>query len=97
MAPGANINYQTGTAIFEATHGTAPKYANQDKTNPSSLLLSGEMLFRYLQWNEAADRIINAMNTTISSKKVTYDLERLMEGATLLKTSEFADALIENL
>jgi isocitrate dehydrogenase len=97
IAPGANINYDTGQAIFEATHGTAPKYAGQDKVNPSSVILSGEMMFRYLGWTEAADLIIHAMDTTISQKRVTYDFERLMDGATLLKTSEFGDALIENM
>ena len=97
IAPGANINYDTGQAIFEATHGTAPKYAGQDKVNPSSVILSGEMMFRYMGWPEAADRIIAAMDRTISQKRVTYDFERLMDGATLLKTSEFGDALIENM
>ena len=97
IAPGANINYNTGLAIFEATHGTAPKYAGQDKVNPSSVILSGEMMFRYLGWTEAADLILKAMDKTISQKRVTYDFERLMDGATLLKTSEFGDALIENM
>ncbi|OZC02812.1 NADP-dependent isocitrate dehydrogenase [Rubricoccus marinus] len=97
IAPGANINYDTGVSIFEATHGTAPKYAGQDKVNPSSVILSGEMMFRYMGWNEAADAIIRAMETTISQKRVTYDFERLMDGATLLKCSEFGDALIENM
>ena len=97
IAPGANINYATGMAIFEATHGTAPKYAGQDKVNPSSVILSGEMMLRYLGWREAADAILRAMETTIGQKRVTYDFHRLMDGATLLKTSEFADALIENL
>ena len=97
IAPGANINYDTGQAIFEATHGTAPKYAGQDKVNPSSVILSGEMMFRYMGWTEAADLIIHAMDRTISQKRVTYDFERLMDGATLLKTSEFGDALIENM
>ena len=97
IAPGANINYATGMAIFEATHGTAPKYAGQDKVNPSSVILSGEMMLRYMGWTEAADRIIAAMETTIGQKRVTYDFHRLMDGATLLKTSEFADALIANL
>ncbi len=97
IAPGANINYTTGQAIFEATHGTAPKYAGQDKVNPSSVILSGEMMFRYLGWTEAADRLLAAMGKTISQKRVTYDFERLMDGATLLKTSEFGDALIENM
>ena len=97
IAPGANINYNTGQSIFEATHGTAPKYAGQDKVNPSSLILSGEMMFRYLGWNEAADLIIDALETTISQKRVTYDFERNMEGAELLKCSEFAEAIVENM
>ena len=96
IAPGANINYSTGVALFEATHGTAPKYAGQDKVNPSSVILSGEMMLRYMGWTEAADAIISAMEKTIQSKRVTYDFHRQMEGATKLKTSEFADALIEN-
>ena len=97
IAPGANINYDTGQAIFEATHGTAPKYAGQDKVNPSSVILSGEMMFRYMGWTEAADLLISSMDKTISQKRVTYDFERLMDGAMLLKTSEFGDALIENM
>ena len=97
IAPGGNINYDTGHAIFEATHGTAPRYANQDKVNPGSLLLSGEMMLRYLGWIEAADRIITAMDRTIAEKIVTYDFARLMEGAREVKCSEFADALINNL
>ncbi|MDT0632164.1 NADP-dependent isocitrate dehydrogenase [Rubrivirga litoralis] len=97
IAPGANINYNTGVALFEATHGTAPKYAGQDKVNPSSVILSGEMMFRYMGWTEAADAILRAMEATIQSKRVTYDFHRQMTGATKLKTSEFADALIENL
>ncbi|NUQ37356.1 MAG: NADP-dependent isocitrate dehydrogenase [Caldilineales bacterium] len=97
IAPGANINYQTGAAIFEATHGTAPKYAGLDKVNPSSVILSGEMMFRYMGWTEAADLIVSAMKKTIAAKTVTYDFERLMEGATLLKCSEFGDALIGNM
>lgn len=97
IAPGANINYTTGVALFEATHGTAPKYAGQDKVNPSSVILSGEMMLRYMGWTEAADAIISAMETTIQQKRVTYDFHRQMEGATKLKTSEFGDALIENL
>jgi isocitrate dehydrogenase len=97
IAPGANINYQTGLSVFEATHGTAPKYAGLDKVNPSSVILSGEMLLRRLGWNEAADLIISAMKTTIGNKTVTYDFHRLMEGATLLKCSEFGDALIGNM
>jgi isocitrate dehydrogenase len=97
IAPGGNINYDTGHAIFEATHGTAPKYANQDKVNPGSLLLSGEMMLRYLGWTEAADLIIQSMNKTITDKTVTYDFARLMDGAKEVKCSEFADALISNL
>ncbi|MEQ8939018.1 MAG: isocitrate/isopropylmalate family dehydrogenase, partial [Gammaproteobacteria bacterium] len=97
IAPGGNINYDTGHAIFEATHGTAPKYAGLDKVNPGSLLLSGEMMLRYLGWTEAADMVINAMDKTIAQKVVTYDFARLMDGATEVKCSEFASALIENL
>jgi isocitrate dehydrogenase len=97
IAPGANINYDTGIAIFEATHGTAPKYAGQDKVNPSSVILSGEMMFRYMGWPEAADLIIKGINVAIGRKRVTYDFERLMEGATLLKCSEFADEIIANM
>ncbi|MEZ4700074.1 MAG: NADP-dependent isocitrate dehydrogenase [Rhodothermales bacterium] len=97
IAPGANINYDTGMAIFEATHGTAPKYANQDKVNPGSVILSGEMMFRYMGWREAADLIIASLEKTIAQKRVTYDFERLMEKATLLKTSEFAQAMVENM
>ena len=97
IAPGANINYLTGHAIFEATHGTAPKYAGQDKVNPGSLILSGEMMFRYLGWDEAADLIITSLEKTIAQKRVTYDFERLMTGATLLKTSEFGNAMVENM
>ncbi len=97
IAPGANINYETGHALFEATHGTAPKYAGQDKVNPSSLILSGEMMFRYLGWDEAADLVIQGLERTMGQKRVTYDLERLMQGATLLKTSEFARAMVENM
>ncbi len=97
IAPGGNINYNTGHAVFEATHGTAPKYAGQDKVNPSSVILSGEMMFRYMGWDEAADKIVEAMDKTIAQKRVTYDFERLMDGATKLKTSEFGDALIENM
>jgi isocitrate dehydrogenase len=97
IAPGGNINYQTGTAVFEATHGTAPKYANLDKVNPGSLILSGEMMLRYIGWTEAADAIINAMDATIASKQVTYDFARLMEGSTEVKCSEFADAMIRNM
>ncbi len=97
IAPGANINYLTGHAIFEATHGTAPKYAGLDKVNPSSIILSGEMMLRHLKWDEAADLIIQAMEKTIASKVVTYDFARLMEGATKVKCSEFASELIKNL
>lgn len=97
IAPGGNINYDTGHAIFEATHGTAPKYANQDKVNPGSLLLSGEMMLRYLGWIEAADMIIHSMDKTIADKTVTYDFARLMDGAKEVKCSEFASALISNL
>ena len=97
IAPGANINYQTGHAIFEATHGTAPKYAGQDKVNPSSVILSGVMMLEYLGWNEAADLIVKGIEGAISSKKVTYDFERLMDNATLLKCSEFGQAIIEKM
>ncbi len=97
IAPGANINYDTGHAVFEATHGTAPKYTGQDKVNPSSVILSGEMMLRHLGWTEAADRIVSAMEATIGAKTVTYDFERLMDDATLLKCSEFGDALIRNM
>ncbi|MFA6234805.1 MAG: NADP-dependent isocitrate dehydrogenase [Bacteroidota bacterium] len=97
IAPGANINYQNGYAIFEATHGTAPKYAGLDKVNPGSVILSGEMMFRYLGWNEAADLIISAMEKTIHQKTVTYDFARLMEGAIEVKCSAFATALITNM
>ncbi len=97
IAPGANINYETGVAIFEATHGTAPKYAGLDKVNPSSVILSGEMMLRYMGWTEAADLIIHSMEKTISNKTVTYDFARLMEGATELKCSEFGTELIKNM
>ncbi len=97
MAPGGNINYKSGAAIFEATHGTAPKYADQDKVNPGSVILSGEMMLRYIGWREAADLLIDAMNKTMKAKTVTYDLERLMSGAKLLKCSQFGDALIANM
>ena len=97
IAPGGNINYDTGHAIFEATHGTAPKYADKDQVNPGSIILSGVMMFRHLNWNEAADAIEKAIEKTISQKRVTYDFHRLMEGATKLKTSEFASAIIENM
>jgi isocitrate dehydrogenase len=97
IAPGGNINYVSGHAIFEATHGTAPKYADLDKVNPGSVVLSGEMMLRHMGWIEAADRIIKGMNGAIASKKVTYDFARLMEGATELKCSEFGDNLIANM
>ncbi len=97
IAPGANINYQTGIAIFEATHGTAPKYAGLDKVNPSSVILSGEMMFRYMGWNEAADLIVKGIEGSIANKRVTYDFERLMDGATLLKCSEFGAEIIKNM
>ncbi len=97
IAPGANINYYTGHAIFEATHGTAPKYADLDQVNPGSVVLSGEMMLRYMGWTEAADAIISAMDKTIDQKIVTYDFARMMPGATKVKCSEFGDALIRNL
>ena len=97
IAPGANINYVTGHAIFEATHGTAPKYAGLDKVNPSSVLLSGVLMLEHLGWNEAANMITDSIEKTIVSKVVTYDFARLMDGATEVKTSEFADELIKNL
>jgi isocitrate dehydrogenase len=97
IAPGANINYLTGHAVFEATHGTAPRYAGQDKVNPGSLILSGEMMFRHMGWHEAADLIIRSLEKTIAQKRVTYDFERLMTGATLLKTSEFGNAMADNM
>ena len=96
IAPGANINYETGIAVFEATHGTAPKYAGLDKVNPGSFILSGVMMLEYLGWNEAADLIVKGFEKTILQKKVTYDFERLMSGAKLVKCSEFGDAIIEN-
>ena len=95
IAPGGNINYDTGAAIFEATHGTAPKYADKDVVNPGSVILSGEMMFRYMGWEEAADLIVDGMEKAISAKRVTYDFHRLMDGATKLKTSEFADEIIK--
>lgn len=97
IAPGANINYITGKAIFEATHGTAPKYAGLDKVNPSSVILSGEMMLRYMGWKEAADLIIKGVEGAITAKRVTYDFERLMDGATLLKCSEFGTEIINNM
>jgi isocitrate dehydrogenase len=97
IAPGGNINYITGHAIFEATHGTAPKYANLDKVNPGSVVLSGEMMFRYLGWPEAADLIIKGLNGAIASRRVTYDFARLTEGATEIKCSEFGDNIIAHM
>ena len=97
IAPGGNINYQSGHAIFEATHGTAPKYADQDRVNPGSVILSGEMMLRYIGWIEAADLIIRGMEGAIADRTVTYDFHRLMENATLLKTSEFGDAVIRRM
>jgi isocitrate dehydrogenase len=97
IAPGGNINYDTGHAVFEATHGTAPKYAGQDKVNPGSLILSGEMMLRYMGWTEAADLIVRGMEGAIAAKTVTYDFERLMEGAKLLKCSEFGAAIVEHM
>ncbi|MEO1203136.1 MAG: isocitrate/isopropylmalate family dehydrogenase, partial [Pseudomonadota bacterium] len=97
IAPGGNINYATGHAVFEATHGTAPKYAGLDKVNPGSVILSGEMMLRYLGWTEAADLIVASMDKTIGDRVVTYDFARLMDNATEVKCSEFADALIQRL
>jgi isocitrate dehydrogenase len=97
IAPGANINYVSGHAIFEATHGTAPKYANQDKVNPGSVILSGVMMLEYMGWKEAAALINKGLEAAIASKRVTYDFERQMEGATLLKTSEFGQEIIKNM
>ena len=97
IAPGGNINYVSGHAIFEATHGTAPKYAGQDKVNPGSVILSGEMMFRHLGWNEAADLILRSLEKTIAQKTVTYDFARLMDGAKEVKCSEFASAMISNM
>jgi len=97
IAPGANINYLTGHAIFEATHGTAPKYANQDKVNPGSVILSGVLMFEHMGWQEVADGIIRGLEKTIANKTVTYDFERLMTGAKLLKCSEFGKAIVENM
>ncbi|HZV12456.1 MAG TPA: isocitrate/isopropylmalate family dehydrogenase, partial [Candidatus Kapabacteria bacterium] len=97
IAPGGNINYVSGHAIFEATHGTAPKYANLDKVNPGSVILSGEMMLRYMGWNEAAGRIISGLNKTIQSKIVTYDFARLMDGAKEVKCSQFGDEIIKNM
>lgn len=97
IAPGANINYITGNAIFEATHGTAPKYAGQDKVNPGSVILSGAMMLEYFGWQEAADLIFQGLEKSIASKRVTYDFERLMDGATLLKCSEFGEEIVKNM
>jgi isocitrate dehydrogenase len=97
IAPGGNLNFETGTAVFEATHGTAPKYANKDVVNPGSVILSGEMMFRYMGWKEAADLVEKGMEGAIAARTVTYDFHRLMEGATLLKCSEFGDAVIRHM
>ncbi len=97
IAPGGNINYETGHAVFEATHGTAPKYAGQDKVNPGSVILSGDLMLRYMGWKEAADLVVSSLESAISEKIVTYDFARLTEGATEVKTSEFADAMIERM
>ena len=97
IAPGGNINYVTGHAVFEATHGTAPKYADQDKVNPGSVILSGEMMLRHMGWNEAADLVVKGMDGAVAAKQVTYDFARLMIGATELKTSQFADAMIKHM
>jgi isocitrate dehydrogenase len=97
IAPGGNINYITGHAVFEATHGTAPKYANQDVVNPGSVILSGVMLLQHLHWNEAAERIIHALEKTIANKTVTYDFARLMEGAKQVKCSEFATEIVRQM
>ncbi len=97
IAPGGNINYEAGHAIFEATHGTAPKYADQDKVNPGSVIQSGETMFRYMGWTEAADLIVKGIEGAIAAKTVTYDFERLMPGAKLLKCSEFGQAVIQHM
>jgi isocitrate dehydrogenase len=97
MAPGGNINYESGYALFEATHGTAPKYANLDKVNPGSLILSGVMMFEHMGWPEAGDRIVAGLEKTFASKKVTYDLARLMEGAEEVSCSRFAQLVCENM
>ena len=97
IAPGGNINYATGHAVFEATHGTAPKYADKDMVNPGSVILSGEMMLRYLGWEEAADLTVKGMEGAIAARTVTYDFHRLMENATLLKSSEFGDAVIQHM
>jgi len=97
IAPGGNINFDSGHAIFEATHGTAPKYTDKDVVNPGSVILSGEMMFRYLGWHEAADLIVKGIKGAIGAKTVTYDFHRLMEGATKVKCSEFGDAIIQHM
>jgi isocitrate dehydrogenase len=97
IAPGGNINYVTGHAVFEATHGTAPKYADKDQVNPGSVILSGEMMLRHMGWTEAADLVIKGMDGAIAAKTVTYDFHRLMEGATKVKCSEFGDAVIKHM
>ena len=97
IAPGGNINYATGHAVFEATHGTAPKYADKDVVNPGSVILSGEMMLRYMGWGEAADLVVKGIEGAITAKTVTYDFHRLMDGAKLLKCSEFGDAMIQNM
>ena len=97
IAPGGNINYDSGHAVFEATHGTAPKYANLDKVNPGSVVLSGEMMLRYMGWTEAADLILQGLNGAIASKHVTYDFARLMQGAKQIKCSEFGTSIIDNM
>jgi len=97
IAPGGNVNYENGFAVFEATHGTAPKYANLDKVNPGSVILSGEMMFRYMGWTEAADLIIKGLDKTIQSRVVTYDFARLTEGAKEVKCSEFGNAIVSNM
>ncbi|HQC51745.1 MAG TPA: isocitrate/isopropylmalate family dehydrogenase, partial [Lentisphaeria bacterium] len=97
IAPGGNINYQSGVAVFEATHGTAPKYAGKDMVNPGSLILSAEMMLRYMGWTEAADAIIRGLEKTIANKTVTYDFERLMPGATKVACSEFGRLIAENM
>src|SRR6202030_3302298 len=97
IAPGANINYQTGHAVFEATHGTAPKYAGKDMVNPGSVILSGEMMFRYIGWTEVADLIIKGLNGAIASKRVTYDFARMMEGAKEIKCSEFGENIVAHM
>ena len=97
IAPGGNINYETGVSIFEATHGTAPKHASKNVVNPSSVILSGEMMFRYLGWNEAADLMIRGIEKAVAAGTVTYDFARQMDNAKLLSTSEFGDAIIQNM